>query len=124
MKPTISTKDYYTLRRLINYISPGYGSKEINQLEEELNKATVLDDDKLKDNIVKLNSHVEMRDEQSGKITSFKIVLPEQADFKANKISVLAPIAIALIGFKEGDKFKWQLPGGLKSIRIVKVEKR
>jgi regulator of nucleoside diphosphate kinase len=99
-----------------------FGTKEITQLEKELDKATVINDNKLNKNIVRLNSVVKIKDEDSGETTLLEIVLPEHANLKEKKISVLAPISIALIGFKEGNSFEWQMPGGLKRIKIISVK--
>lgn len=121
MRPTIALTDYNTLRSLTQNISPKLKMKEVAQLEIELNRATVIDDDRVGKNIVRLNSLVEIKDAESGKITSLEIVLPDLADLKERKISILAPISIALLGFKEGDNIEWQMPGGLKRIRIISV---
>jgi regulator of nucleoside diphosphate kinase len=121
MRPTIALTDYNTLRSLTQNISPKLKMKEVAQLEIELNRATVIDDDRVGKNIVRLNSLVEIKDAESGKITSLEIVLPDHADLKERKISILAPISIALLGFKEGDNIEWQMPGGLKRIRIISV---
>ena len=37
------------------------------------------------------------------------------------KVSFMAPVGVALIGFKEGDKVKWVVPSGEKVFLIVKV---
>lgn len=122
MKPIVALTDYNTLRRLLRYSgTPGSG-KEALLLEEELNKATVIDDTQVSDEIVRLNSRVEIQDEKSGKISMFQIVLPHSADLKSRKVSVLAPMSIALLGFKQGDSFNWEMPGGVKRIRILRVE--
>lgn len=122
MKPILAITDYNILRELVNYSSPAQNGKEAALLRIELNKATVLNDNKLSDEIVRLNSQVEIQELNSGKISTFKIVLPSQANLKENKVSVLAPMSIALLGFKKGYTFDWQMPGGLKRIRIVNVQ--
>jgi regulator of nucleoside diphosphate kinase len=122
MRPIISLTDYNTLRTLTHNRQSVLETKEITQLEKELDKATVINDNKLNKNIVRLNSLVKIKDEDSGKTTLLEIVLPAHADLKERKISILAPISIALIGFKEGDRFEWQMPGGLKRIKIISVK--
>jgi len=121
MKPTLALTDYNTLRSLLRHSAPFRSDKEVTMLQEELNKATVIDDRQVSEEIVRLNSHVKIRDEKSGKTSMFQIVLPQNANLKERKVSVLAPMSIALLGFKEGDSFDWEMPGGLKRILIVSV---
>jgi len=40
---------------------------------------------------------------------------------KEAKISILAPIATALLGYREGDEIEWPTPGGRRRFKIVKV---
>jgi transcription elongation factor GreA len=51
----------------------------------------------------------------------YKIVGDDEADFKANKISVNSPIARGLIGKSEGDEAKIQTPSGEVEYEIVEV---
>lgn len=122
MKPTLALTDYTTLRRLLRYPGTSAGVRETSLLEGELNKARVVDDHQVGREIVRLNSLVTIQDEKTGKVSVFQIVLPQHADLKSRKVSALAPMGIALLGFKEGDSFDWEMPGGMKRIRIVSVE--
>jgi len=122
MKPTLALTDYNILRRLLTFAPPVHSTKEATQLREELNKATVLEDHRLGEKVVRLNSQVEIQDVKSGNTTNLRIVLPAHANLKERKLSVFAPISIALLGFKEGDSFEWEMPGGRKRIRILGVE--
>lgn len=121
MKPMLSTTDYDTLRELVKYTAAPNRAKEIKQLTQELNKAVVLDDDKLDTGIVKLNSTVDVLNIELGKRMSLKIVLPASANVQENKISILAPIGIALIGFKENDTIQWEMPSGITHLKIIRV---
>ncbi len=51
----------------------------------------------------------------------FMLVTPDKADIKDKKISVMAPIGTALIGFREGQQVKWRVPAGHKTFTIVEV---
>lgn len=122
MKPTLGLTDYNALRRMLRYSLPNDSGKEAQMLEQELNKAAVMDDTSVSGKTVRLNARVKIQDEQSGKTSSFQIVLPQFADLKSKRVSVLAPMSIALLGFKEGDRFNWEMPGGMKRILILSVE--
>ena len=51
----------------------------------------------------------------------YKIVGDDEADFKANKISINSPIARGLIGKSEGDEARIQTPSGEVEYEIVEV---
>jgi regulator of nucleoside diphosphate kinase len=117
MKPIISESVYKTLYELIIK----QRSPEVRQLGEELSKAEIVKDNVLKKNIVSLNSIVEFIDESINKPIRIQIVLPNEANLELHKVSILAPISIALIGFKERDQFSWKMQSGTKYLTILKV---
>jgi len=49
------------------------------------------------------------------------IVTPDRANIKEKKISIMAPIGTALIGFRQGQKVKWKVPSGNKMFTILEV---
>jgi regulator of nucleoside diphosphate kinase len=48
-------------------------------------------------------------------------VFPEEADIDENKVSVLAPVGTALLGYQAGDVVEWPVPAGLRKFRIQTV---
>jgi regulator of nucleoside diphosphate kinase len=57
----------------------------------------------------------------SGKEIKFQIVYPEEADIKNNKISILSPVATALIGYRINDTIEWIIPSGMTKILIEEI---
>ncbi len=121
MKPIISHKDYQTLRNLVNGYPEHLKTKEIGQLMEELDRAEKVDESALDIDIIKINSVFEAEDINTGKILKLTLTLPHQANLKEQKISVLSPLGVALIGFRKGMTVEWQLPGGMKTLKILDV---
>lgn len=117
MKPIISESVYKILSNLIRRKK----SIEVKPLDEELSKAKIVKDNFLDSKIVTINSIVEFISSSLKKPMRVQIVLPEYADLKQKKISILSPISIALLGFKEADNFIWEMPSGLKKLQILKV---
>ena len=117
MKPIISESVYKILRNLILK----FKTPEAKPLGEEIAKAEVVSDDKMEKNIVSLGSVVEYKDDTINQPIRMQIVLPEQADLSKRKLSVFAPISVALIGFRESDIFRWKMPSGIKTLKILKV---
>lgn len=117
MNPIISESVYNKLLQLLTKIK----SPEGKQLGIELSKAQIVKDEELNKNIISLNSTIEFIDDSLNKPIKMQIVLPEDADLSKRKISIFAPISIALIGFKEAHTFKWMFPTGTKELKIIKV---
>lgn len=117
MKPIISESVYKKLTNLLKKNkSPG-----ADQLGTELSKAEIVKDEEVRNDVVSLNSTVEFINESMTKAISVQIVLPEEENLRKRKISILAPISIALIGFKQSYNFKWLFPSGEKKLQILKV---
>jgi regulator of nucleoside diphosphate kinase len=98
-----------------------YDNENATKLLLELNRATVVDKNVFPKKVVRINSRVLVKEEIGGKMYDLTVVTPEKADIKSRKVSFLAPIGMALIGFKEGDKVKWEVPSGEKVFTIVNV---
>ena len=112
----ICEEDY---RQLKQYA--GEAAENTMSLAYELGRATIVKDEDLPADVIRLNSRVIVEEEVSKKKTEFKIVMPPFADISKRKISILTPMAAALIGFKKGDAVSWKMPAGLKSFKILEV---
>ena len=114
MKPVIAKSVYNTLNTITHPLAP--------YLSENLSKARVIDDQSLEKNTISLNSIVEFMYEPGTHPIKIQIVLPEHEDPDKRKISVLAPISRALLGFKESDIVTAKMPSGEKKFRILRVQ--
>ena len=65
---------------------------------------------------------VTLIDADSGKEVRYKIVGEDEADLKAGKISIMSPIARAIIGKSEGDAVVVQTPSGELEYEVDAVE--
>ena len=70
---------------------------------------------------VTMNSTVRLRDLGSGKELTYTLVFPNEADVDQGKISILAPIGTAMIGYREGDVIEWEVPSGLRRLKVEEV---
>jgi regulator of nucleoside diphosphate kinase len=94
---------------------------EAEKLQNELMSAMVLEPQEIPNDVVTMNSVVKISFAEKGKQAEFKIVYPDEANFRERKVSIFSPIATALIGFRIGDLVEWALPGGLTKIRIDEI---
>ncbi|AFD06220.1 GreA/GreB family elongation factor [Solitalea canadensis] len=91
------------------------------KLEDELKNAKIYKESELPVDVICLNSEIELLEVDNEKKMKIKLVLPNEADMKTQKVSVLAPIGIALIGYRKGDMVDWEMPNGLKKFQILDV---
>jgi regulator of nucleoside diphosphate kinase len=120
----ILRKDDYEI--IQSYLKTGtprhsFDRKNAEELKVELKKAKLVNPDRFPEDTVRLNSKIKIKEVENDKVLEFILVTPDKADIKERKISVLAPIGTALIGFREGQKVKWQVPSGKKTFIIMEV---
>ncbi|TDW52624.1 regulator of nucleoside diphosphate kinase [Flavobacterium sp. 270] len=119
--PTFSSGDYNLLRELILKSKNSTNAKEAGLLSQELDRAVISKEDILDDSIIRINSNITIEDVKAGKQMKIQIVLPSAANVKEGKISILAPLSVAIIGFKENDVVDWELPAGIKTLKVIAV---
>ena len=90
-------------------------------LAAEIASARIVNEQELPGDVVSLNTVVHVQELRSKQNFIFQIVHPSSADVKKNKVSVFAPIAIALLGYSKGSTTKWEMPGGVQEFKILKV---
>ncbi len=97
-------------------------NKNAEQLYEELRNAEIHDTDSdLPADVVRINSQVEVEEQTTGRRIKFRLVTPGDANFRKEKLSVFAPLGIALIGYRKGQKIAWEMPSGEKVFYIKEV---
>ena len=122
--PVILTRTDYEI--LNSYVKNLHGMQvnereNFSKLSGELKKAEIVEDDNLPTDIVRLGSTVVIKDLITNRDMTVTIVLPRDADIKQKKVSVLAPIGTALIGFKKDQTVRWNVPSGKKDFKIMNV---
>jgi regulator of nucleoside diphosphate kinase len=118
----ITESDYEKLRRLIaGRRGSGADAKHLSELEDELERAEVLDDkQRVPPDVITMNSEVRLMDVDSGEIKLYKLVFPSQARTE-NSLSVLAPIGTAILGYRAGDIIEWRVPKGVRRLKVLDV---
>ncbi len=78
--------------------------------------------DRVPPDVVTMRSRVRVLDMVSGRAATYTICYPTEANLEAGRLSVLAPIGTALLGYREGDVVEWPVPGGVRVLKIEKLE--
>ena len=117
-------KDDYNL--LVTYLNNRTGRTTFDRqntedLFAELKKAKLVSRDEFPSDVVRLNSIVRIKPADKDQEIELMIVLPDKADIKERKISIMSPVGTALIGFRQGENIKWQVPSGKKTFTILEV---
>jgi transcription elongation factor GreA len=92
----------------------------IKRLQERLRGAKVVAAPE-QDGIVAFGSVVEVRDEQSDRVATYTIVGAAEASAKDGRLSVESPVAVALLGAREGDAVTVETPGGARVFHVQRV---
>lgn len=101
----------------------GFAEGRIKEIESKLADAQVIDVTKIRHTgKVVFGATVTLVEVQSAAEKRYKIVGEDEADLKQNKISVMSPLARALVGKSEGDTVVVNAPNGSIEYEIDKVE--
>jgi regulator of nucleoside diphosphate kinase len=116
----ITTFDLERLSSLVEGVRATGPQKKayLGQLEKELERARVVNPEKIPGDVITMNSVVRIRDLESGEETTYTLVFPADARIEENRISVLSAIGTALIGYRVGDTIEWKVPSGLKRLNV------
>jgi regulator of nucleoside diphosphate kinase len=119
----ITEPDMEKLRHLLDSArrSTSRDQEHLATLEEELDRAHVVSPSEVPTDVVTMNSKVRMTDLNTGKEMTYTLVFPRDADFAQGKISVLAPIGTAILGYRAGDVIEWKVPGGNRKIQVERI---
>jgi len=114
----LSSDDYQQLRALAAVL-PKSGAAT---LRAELARAVVVAREMLPAGTVTVNSRVRFKDVVTGEVEEYVITWPNLADGGVERVSILAPIGTALVGYRQGDEVSWPTPGGTRRLQILDVE--
>lgn len=120
----VSSDDRDRLLVLINsaHLDSRVPTASLRALEAELSRATIAAPEDFPPDAIGMDSTATFRDLDSGEIESYTLVFPNRADVAQDRISILAPIGTALLGYREHDVIEWQVPAGQRRLQIVRVE--
>ena len=118
----VSESDADRLRALLGARDDSaHDQAHLHELEAELERAIVRLADEVPPDVITMQARVRVRDLATDAEEEYTLVLPAEANIAARRISVLAPLGTALLGYREGDEVEWRMPGGLRRLRILKV---
>ncbi|MCB9637939.1 MAG: transcription elongation factor GreA [Myxococcales bacterium] len=94
----------------------------INHLEDQIARAEVIDPRNIKSDRVVFGATVTLLDIDEDKEVTFSIVGPPEADPKINRISILSPMAKAMIGKRVEDEVEVPTAQGERFYEVISIK--
>lgn len=118
----ITAEDMTRLRTLVQLALEGSKAEAAEQLELELDRAMVVPQGQIPPDVVTMRSRILFEDVETGRRREATLVYPEEASIDQSRLSILAPVGVAVLGLKVGDTIQWPLPNArLARLRIIEV---
>ena len=116
--------DHARLTKLVEeqrYINPGVDSEAFKRLRRELERAQLVTEKDIPSDVVTMDSQVQVFDLEMGDRYVFTLSWPNQQKTADDRINVLAPLGMALLGSRVGQEIEWPLPDGTCRLRVEEV---
>jgi|SRR5690606_38219793 len=120
----VEKKEYKIIRNIMSmahYHKDASYRASIEKFSGELSSARIVSEKDMPEDVIRFNSTVTIQTASDMK-KSYQLVTPEKSNIKQNKLSVLAPMGLALFGYAKGDDILWQFPAGVSAINIIEVK--
>ena len=93
----------------------------LDRLENELDRAEMVQQQNIPADVITMRSTVRVKDLDTSEEMIYRLVFPTEANYDEGKISVLAPIGTAMLGYRRGDVIEWQVPSGVRRLSVEEV---
>jgi transcription elongation factor GreA len=94
----------------------------IAEIQAKIATAEVINPQEIKSDKVVFGATVTLQDAEENSEVTYQIVGVDEADVKKSKISIMSPLARAMIGKMVGDIITVQSPKGEKEYEIIKFQ--
>lgn len=99
----------------------GHLQARINELENQLSQAIIVDKSTLPTDVVVFGSKVKVKDLDGDETETFHLVGPGEEDYNQNKILTNSPIGQGLVGKKIGDVVNIAVPMGTIRYKVLEI---
>ena len=117
----VTSQDRKRLEVLLDAPGTALDREDMRDLARELRRATVVPAVEIPPDVITMNSTARLVDLDDGATHLYTLVYPQDANFSEGKISVLAPVGAAMLGYRVGDEIEWMVPAGLRHLRVEEV---
>ena len=119
----VTALDVERLRKLLDGVKlwSSRDREHLEALEAELDRAHAVAPQDVPGDVVTMNSAVLVRDLDAGTEMALTLVFPSDTGLELGKISILAPVGTALLGYRVGDTIEWKVPGRVRRLRVERM---
>lgn len=119
----ITEEDFEKLEALLAGVARqgGRDRENVVRLAAELERAHVVPADTIPPDVVTMDSEVVLRNLDTAEEMVFTVVFPAKANVEQRRLSVLAPLGAAVLGYRAGDVIEWRVPGGARRLKVEQV---
>ena len=93
----------------------------INELENQLSQAIIVDKSTLPTDVIVFGAHVKVKDLDMTDVEVFQLVGPGDEDYNSNKILTNSPIGQGLLGKKIGEVVHITVPMGVIRYEVLEI---
>ncbi len=101
-----------------------YYEREVRRLTSIIEAAQILPDEEISGEEIGIGSSFILQDLEIMESGTFTLVSPAEVDLDKGKISIASPVGTALVGKREGEETKVDLPWGTTHFRVIAINKR
>lgn len=117
---SITETDFQRLKKLVADIEDDIREQmHVRDLRREMDRAQIVPPNRLSADVISMKTRVMLR--VDGEDEEVSLVYPNEADVDSGAISVLSPIGTAILGYREGDHFEWQVPAGTAKVEVIRI---
>ena len=115
--------DYQRLRERIGLAKTDATTSrnQLVNLTRRVSEAKLTEPAKVPANVITMNSQVSVTNLDSGQTVTVQLVYPESANAGQQQISILSPLATALLGSREGEIISLKTPYGSVRFYIERI---
>lgn len=120
----VTQLDFDRLEHLVNgwWATDDRTRDLLDQLQHELDRARIVDSEEVDPDRITLGSDIALRDLETGRVSLYRLDWPSNSGRDGQiTLSILSPLGISALGYREGDEFEVEAPGGKRRLRVEKV---
>jgi len=120
----VTKPDFQRLEHLVNgwWATDDRTRELLELLQQELDRALIVESEEVDPDRITLGSEVALRDLHTGEVTVYRLAWPrDAASGDSLPLSILSPMGISALGYREGDQFEVAAPGGKRRLRVEEV---
>jgi regulator of nucleoside diphosphate kinase len=94
---------------------------QVNELRQHVRGARLVPAKEVEPDVVTMNSRVRVRDVESGRMETFTLAYHGEAEMFGDRLTVLSPLGIRVLGARVGDILEWDVPHGVRRLAVERI---